>query len=454
MGVTPPGHWYRRTLVLAGPIIVSNTSVPLVGAVDTAVVGHLPDPVYIGAVALGAAVFSLLFWGFGFLRMGTTGFTAQALGRGDREELRAVLARAALTALVLGVVLIALQWPLGVLSLALTGAEGLLREETLAYFRVRVWGAPATLLNYALLGYLIGVQRTGAALVHQLTLNLTNVALDLLLVFGLDQGVRGVAAASVAAELAAAVVGLRLIAARLPRPFATDATRVFERGRLLALLRVNVDIAVRTLCLIAAFFSFTLAGSRQGELVLAANAVLMHLQHFMAYGLDGFAHAAETLSGHAYGARRATDFSAAVRATSVLAVGVAAFYSLVYFLFGPHLVAVLTGIEAVREEALRFLPWLVAAPLISVWSFQLDGVFIGTTHTREMRNAMLLSLAVFAASVSVALPAFGNHGLWAALLVFMVARALTLAFYYPRIRRAAAAPVFPTEREIIPKASD
>lgn len=442
-----PGHdaqqWNRRVATLAGPIILSNLSVPLVGAVDTAVVGHLSDPVYIGAVALGAVIFSVIFWGFGFLRMSTSGLVAQSLGRDDRDEVRAILSRALLTALAGGVLLVVVQWPLGLGALALTEAQGSLHDETYRYFQIRVWGAPATLANYAVLGCLIGLQRTGAALVHQLALNLTNIVLDVVLVFGFHLQTAGVAAASVAAEVTAAAVGIVLIARHLHRPFAVSRWQLLERDKLRALLIVNTNIAIRTLCLSAAFFYFAAVGTRLGDSVLAANAVLLHFQTFLAYGLDGFAHAAETLAGNAYGAGRARAFRAAVRTSTRLAVLVAIAYTLVYALGGKLLVNLLTDIDEVRGIAHTYLPWLVAAPLLSVWSFQLDGIFIGTTRSREMRNAMLFSLSGFFILSVPLVQQYGNHGLWSALMLFMVLRALTLGLYYPALRRAAADPHHP-----------
>ncbi|MDH3715489.1 MAG: MATE family efflux transporter [Gammaproteobacteria bacterium] len=433
-------HWNRRVASLAGPIVLSNLSVPLVGAVDTATVGHLSDPVYIGAVALGAVIFSFLFWGFGFLRMSTSGLVAQSLGRGDSNEVRAILCRALLTALAAGALLVVAQWPLGQGALALTDAQGRLSEETYRYFEIRVWGAPAALANYAVLGCLIGLQKTGAALIHQLALNLTNMILDVILVFGFQLQTAGVAAASVAAEVVAAAVGMALIARHLPQPFAVSSSQLLAREKLRALLIVNTNIAIRTLCLTTAFFYFAAVGTRLGESVLAANAVLLHLQTFLAYGLDGFAHAAETLAGNAYGARHAEAFRAAVRASTRLAVLVAVAYTVLYALGGRLLVNLLTDIDEVRGMAYTYLPWLVAAPLLSVWSFQLDGIFIGTTRSREMRNAMLLSLGGFVV-LSVPLVQYqGNHGLWAALMLFMILRALSLGFYYPALRRAAADP--------------
>jgi len=428
---------YGRVWRLAWPIILSNLSIPLVGMVDTAVVGHLPDARYIGAVSLGAVIFSFLFWGFGFLRMGTTGFVAQSHGRGKRMEVAAVTVRALLLAGVLGTLVIASQVP--VRALAFWVLEGSSELETLAatYFGIRVWSAPATLANYVILGVLIGVQRTGIALGLQLLLNGTNVVLDLLFVVGLSLNVEGVAYASVCSDWAAAIAGGFVLYRLLHREIVgLSRVQLFDTRQIAALLRVNANIMARTLCLLGAFFYFTAVGTRLGEGVLAANAVLMHLQHFLAYGLDGFAHAAEALAGSAYGAGRKAEFQATVRATTVSAMLVAISYTLLYALLGEHIIRLITDIPAIRDLATTYLPWLVLSPLLSVWSFQLDGIFIGTTRTREMRDGMIVSLGMFVLGVAVLVPNFGNHGLWLSLLIFMIVRALSLLLWYPRILRA------------------
>ena len=433
---TTRAGWYRRVWSVAWPIMLSNVSVPLVGIVDTAVVGHLPNPVFIGAVALGAVVFSFLYWGFGFLRMGTTGLVAQDIGARDYDELRATLARALILASVLGLAILILRAPAG--ELAFWALEGSSMVEGFAkqYYAVRVFAAPAALVNYVVLGFVIGIQNTRAALALMLLLNITNVLLDLLFVMGFGWGVEGVAAASLISEYSAAVFGLLLIRRILSRLDGRwQSYRLFDRSRLRTLLSVNLNIFVRTLCLIFAFFHFTSASARLGDIVLAANAVLMHFYTFMAYSLDGFAHAVEALAGAAFGSRNRRAFLNAVHASTVCAGLVAVLYCLVYAAFGGSIVALVTGISEVRTTAGEFLPWLAIAPIVSVWSFQLDGIFIGTTSTVAMRNAMLLSLAAFLIAVWLLLPLWGNHGLWAALMVLMVTRAITLGIWYPRIVR-------------------
>jgi len=430
----PPG--YARVWGLAWPIILSNLSVPLVGAVDTAVMGHMPDPAYIGAVAIGASLFSVLYWGFGFLRMGTTGFVSQAFGVGDGGEIRVALQRALILALGLGGLLWLLQWPIATIAFAVIDGSESVETFARAYFDIRIWSAPAVLANYALLGTLIGLQNTRAVLVHQLVLNGTNIGLDLLFVPVLGWGVEGVALASVIAEFTAVALGLWLILRQLRLlPPATRVPRVFERDALLALLAVNGNIMIRTLCLVGCFFWFAASGARIGELELAANAVLIQLLFFLSYGLDGFAHAAEGLAGSAWGRRSRTHFAAAVRTTTVSAFGVAVAFTAAYATLGGVFITAMTDLDDVRAAATTYLPWMIAAPLVAVWSFQLDGIFIGTTRTVEMRNAMLISTGLFLLAVWWLVPPLGNHGLWLALMLFLAVRALTLGRYLPRLYR-------------------
>jgi len=432
---TSPRITHRGVLALAMPVMLSNVSTPLIGVVDTAVVGQIPDPAQIGAVAVGALVFTFVFWAFGFLRMGTTGLTAQALGARDGDEVLACLGRSLLIAGGVGAALIALQWPIREIAFALLDGservEGLARD----YFDLRIWAAPATLANYALLGWFIGRGRPGTALVLQLTLNLSNVALDVLFVLGLDMGVTGVGLGTLLAECITAGVGLGLawvhaqaIDGRLSR------ARLLDPARLARTLAINRDIMIRSMALIAMSIWFVAQGARQGEVVLAANAVLMHFVSTASYFLDGLAFAAEALVGHAVGAAKRSMFDAAVRVTTLWAALLAAALSLVFLLAGPAVIDLLTVDPGTREAARTHLVWGALAPLAGVWAFQLDGVFIGATRTAEMRRSMLGSLAVFLA-VWWLLRGWGNHGLWAAFHVGYVARALTLGWYYPRLAR-------------------
>lgn len=424
---------HRRAWALAFPIILANLSVPLVGMVDTAVVGHLPDPRYIGAVALGSVVFSLVFWSFGFLRMGSTGFMARAVGQGDPVEAQATVARALMMAVLIGLVLLALKGPIGRLALDTVEADAGLRSLASTYLQIRMWSAPATLALSAVIGCLIGLGDTRRVLALQLLVNGTNVALDVLFVLGFGMNVDGVALASVLAEWTAAVFGVYWLWRRLPVGARPGPRRILERAAVRGMLVVNADIFIRTFCLLLVLFHFTRMGARQGELVLAANAILMHFQHLLSFGLDGFAHAVEAMAGPEYARRQRERFLRAARACLTWALIIAVGYGVVFAVAGPTIIDLMTGIGEVRETARTYLPWLVIAPLVSVWSFHLDGVFVGTLRAREMRNAMLASTAVYAAAVYTLPVLWGNHGLWLAFLAFMVARALTLALAWPRL---------------------
>ncbi len=433
---------HRRVWRLAGPIILSNITVPLLGAVDTAVVGHLPDAALIGGVAVGATIFTFVYWGFGFLRMGTTGFVAQAFGAGDRAELRAAVARALLLALLLGAAIVLLQAPIAWISLLLFEASPAVEAYAGTYVAVRIWGAPAALANYVVLGWLIGVQNTRLAFLTQLFMNGLNMALAVAFVIGFGWGIAGVAAATLIAEIAGAALGLFLIWRGL-RGIGDGwrRDRILDAGRIAALVRVNGNIFIRTLCLMFAFAYFTARGAEMGDAVLAANAILQHLQAIMAYGLDGFAHAAESLVGAAIGARDPKGLRTAVRTAAGWGLAVAVLFSLVYAGLGALIIALFTEHAEVRAAARDFLPWAIGLPLISVWPFLLDGIFIGATRTAEMRNGMMLALAAYLGAAMLLIPYWGNDGLWAAFALFMLARTLTLGWWYPRVEQMADASV-------------
>jgi len=427
---------HRNVLAIAVPVMLANVSTPLIGIVDTAVVGQIPDPAHIGAVAVSALVFTFVFWAFGFLRMGTTGLTAQALGAHDNDELLACLGRALLIAGVVGAGLIVLQWPIRELAFGLL--DGGEQVEMLArqYFDIRIWAAPATLANYALLGWFIGRGRAGAALGVQLILNLSNVAFDILFVLGFGMGVAGVALGTLLAEWIAAGAGLTLAWVHVRGGEGRwSRARLFDTQRLRRTIALNRDIMIRSLALICVLLWFVAQGARQGEVILAANAVLMHFISTASYLLDGLAFAAEALVGRAVGAAKRTLFNTAVLITSAWAVLLATLLTALFLLVGPFAIDLLTVDPATRTAAREYLVWAALAPLLGVWAFQLDGIFIGATRSAEMRNAMLASIAIFITAWWL-LRGWGNHGLWAALHVSYVARALTLGGYYPRLARS------------------
>lgn len=422
---------------LAGPIIVSNLSIPLVGAVDTAVVGHLPGPESIGAVALGALIFSFLFWGFGFLKMGTTGFIAQAYGADNQPTLLDMLSRVIILALGLGLLTILLSYP--VIQFALYLLDGTTAVETLTanYAYIRIWSAPATLCTYVFTGVFIGMHNTRRVLILLLVLNISNILLDLLFVIGFEMGVEGVALATLIAEYLAAACGFYMLRDPLKKALQRfNWQTILERKALIRLMSANSDIFIRTLCLVFSLSYFTALSTSMGEIVLAANAILLHLQSIMAYALDGFAHAAEALTGSAYGARKKKTYKHSVTITTLWAFGFSVLISAIYLIFGESILGLFTNIEEVLNTAKIYLPWMIIAPIVSIWSFQLDGIFIGASFTKEMRNAMLVSMLVYLALLQWLVPQWGNHGLFLGLSLFMLIRAITLGWYYPRIVRA------------------
>ena len=429
---------YGRVLSVSLPIVLSNVTTPLLGVTNTAVIGRLGEAHLIGAVAIGAVLFSLMFWAFGFLRMGTTGLTAQADGAGDIREAGAILARALLIAGAAGAALIVLQKPAGWLAFSLIEASAAVEAEAKVYFAIRIWSAPFTLANYALLGWFIGLGRTRIALLTQLGLNGVNIVLNVAFVSGLGWGVPGVAFGTLIAEALAAALSLWLAWRMLhERGAALPWGLALDKGGLRRMIAVNADLMIRTLCLLFAMTFFTAQAARGGDVTLAANEVLLQFLGISAFLLDGFAFAAEVFTGRAIGAGRRVHFRDAVRLSSTCALIIAALVSLVYALAGGAVIDALTTNAEVREAARLYLPWAIAAPVAGVACFQLDGIFIGATRTREMRNMMLISLAVFLGAWAMLTPMLGNHGLWASLTLFSLTRGITLALRFPALERAA-----------------
>jgi MATE family multidrug resistance protein len=429
---------HRMVLAIAVPIVISNLSTPLLGLADTAVMGRMGDPKYIGAVALGALIFTMVYWTFGFLRMGTTGLTAQAEGSGDGEEIRASLGRALLIAGGIGVALILLQWPIGLIAFALL--DGGEEVETLArsYFDIRIWSAPAALANYAIAGWFIGLGRAKTALVLQVFLNLVNIVFNIWLALGLGWGVAGIAAGTLIAEVSAALLGLALAAQALKfYPGVWTRERLLDAARIARTIAVNRDIMIRTIVLLLSFAWFTAKSAEAGTVILAVNSILLQFVTACAFFLDGFALAAETLTGKAAGARNLRAFDRAAKLSTLWAAGISALLTLSLFVAGGAAIDFLTLDAEVRETARLYLVWAALLPVLSVWCYQLDGIFIGATQSAEMRNAALASSLLFLALWWLFLP-YGNHGLWAALTGFNLMRAVSLGLYYPRMRRGIA----------------
>lgn len=429
--------WHR-----AWPIILANAAVPLLGIVDTAVIGNLGELAQLGAIAFGAMIFSLIYWSFGFLRMGTTGFTAQAAGARDEAEVRATLGRALLVSAVVGVSIILLQWPLAQLVFALLNGSAEVEAITHQYFVIRIWGAPATLSIFALTGCLIGLGRSRQLLLVQVFLNGLNIVLDVLFAGVFGWGVEGIALGTVLAEWLTVILACGLVF-NLLRQRQDDAepfwpwSRITDISKLWRLMAANTDILIRTLLLVLSFAWFVNQSAQFGDAVLGANHILMQMVTFSAFFLDGYAFVAEALVGEALGAKRRRDLALAVRKSTELAAATSVILAVLILLCGDFAVAVLTDIVSVREVAAQTLGWAAVYVLLSFAAFQLDGIFIGATRTREMRNASIASALVFGLSWWWLTPLYGNYGLWCALVIFVCARALALAVYYPRLLRAA-----------------
>ncbi|MCU9850327.1 MATE family efflux transporter [Defluviimonas sp. WL0024] len=429
---------HRRVLRIALPIVLSNATVPLLGAVDTGVVGQMGEAAPIGAVGVGAVVLAALYWIFGFLRMGTSGLVAQAHGAQDPAETGAILMRALMIGLMGGFAFMVLQVPLFHAAFLLAPASEEVERLTRAYLAIRIWGAPATIALYAVTGWLIAVERTRSVLVLQLWMNGLNIGLDFLFVLGFGWGVEGVAVATLIAEWTGLGLGLWLCRGAFAGGQWRDWARVFDRVRVARMMQVNGDIMVRSVVLQGAFTTFVFLGAGFGDVTLAANQVLLQFLEITAYGLDGFAFAAETLVGQAVGARRASHVRRAAVVTSQWGIGGALALGAGFWLAGPWLIDLMTTEPEVRLAARSFLPWIALAPVIGIASWMFDGIFIGATLSREMRNAMLVSVAIYGVALAVLPGAFGNHGLWAALMVLNVARGATMALRYPRAEQVAA----------------
>ena len=428
-------YWYRRVFLLAIPLILSNLTQPLLSTVDTVLSGHLPGPAALGGVALAGIFFNSIFWTFAFLRMATTGLVAQSHGANDEDQLIHHFGRALLTALLIGALVLILQKPLISTALTLLGASPAVRQNAQIYCSIRIWSAPAALANYTILGYLLGRQHARTALLLQAAINVVNVAVALTLVLWQHWGVAGIATATLTAEWTGCLLGLVLMLASGARPWHLRWSELIEAGSLRRLFALNRDILLRTVSLVAAYVWFTRSGARSGDAILAANAVLINFLWIAGYGLDGFANATEALVGEAIGAQRVTDYRSVLKASSVSAFAVAVLLSLAYLGLGRQIIALFTNQAAIRLLAAQFLPWLIVLPLIAVWSFLLDGVFIGATRAPELRDSMLISFAGFLGLAVVLTARFGNHGLWCAMLAFMALRAITLALRLPAIER-------------------
>lgn len=431
---------HRRVLHIAVPIVLSNITVPLLGLVDTGVVGQLGLPEPIGAVGIGTIILTSIYWVFGFLRMGTSGLVAQSHGAGDPPEVGAHLLRALTIAGIAGLVFIILQVPIFWAAFRLAPASAEVEALARDYLAIRIWGAPATIGLYAITGWLIAIERTRSVLLLQLLQNGLNVVLDIWFVLGLAMGVTGVASATLIAEWSGLLFGLYLArhVLRAAVVAAKNMATLFARDKLNRLLAVNGDIMIRSVLLQICFTSFLFLGAGQGDVPLAANQVLLQFLAITAFALDGFAFAAESLVGQAVGARRPDRIRRAAILTSQWGVGGAALLGVIFWFGGGAIIDLITTAPDVRQEARNYLIWMGFAPLISIASWMYDGIFIGATLTREMRIAMLQAVGVYLLAILILPSLWGNHGLWAALMILNAARGIFMARLYGKAEAVAA----------------
>ncbi|MBV9079170.1 MAG: MATE family efflux transporter [Methylobacteriaceae bacterium] len=413
---------------------LSHVTTPLLGFVGATVVGRLGDAALLGAMALGAVIFDFLFWSFGALRMATAGLTAQATGAGDEAEIDRTLARALLAALAVGLVLILLQSPIGALAFQLAGASEAVTAALGTYFGIRIWAAPFTLANYVFLGSTLGRGRTDLGLVLQVAINLVNIALTVALVTGFGLGVAGAAIATVVAEGAGVALGFAIVGRLGSRPWTVPGREVLDRSSVLRMLAVNRDVMIRTVALILAFAIFAALGARAGDVPLAANAVLENMFMIGGYFLDGFATAAETLCGQSIGARDGQAFRRAVRLSLAWCLGFGLVVSLAFLAAGGVFIDTVSTNPDVRAFARGYLVYAALTPLAGAAAFAFDGIYVGATWTRAMRDLMLAAFGFYLLVLWAATP-LGNTGLWLAFLTFLVARSLGQAALYPGLAR-------------------
>ena len=427
---------HRRVLAISLPIVLSNISIPILGAIDTGVIGQLGDAIAIGAVGIGAIILGAVYWLFGFLRMGTTGFVAQAFGRDDTSEVVALLIRGILIGFFCGLFVILIHPIIFWLSFLISPSSNQVEVLALEYMGVRIFSAPAIISTYAVMGWLIALEKTKYVLILQLTMNGLNAILDFWFVLGLGWGVEGVAWATFIAEWFAFFVGLG-ICFTLSKNFPKIIwSIVFSRTKILSILLVNRDIFLRSLMLEMIFVSFLMTSGKFGDVELAATQILLQFLHISAYGMDGFAFAAEVLVGQAVGKSNRIMLRDAVIKAGLWTFIIAVFMSIIYAILGPLFIQIMTTSDEVRLVSETFLIFIVIGPILGALPFLMDGIFVGATRSVDMRNMMFLSLIIYALAAYVLVGLYGFYGLWVALLVSFIVRGLSLLSKYPRLEKS------------------
>ena len=429
-------HVHHKIWKMAWPPMLSNITTPLLGLVDTAVVGHLGTAIHLAAVAIGASIFSFLFWAFGFLRMGSTGLTAQALGQGNQRRVRELLLQSVLLGVLIGLLLILFRAPIIDLAIELMAPSAEVEPWARLYCEARIFSAPAVLAGYALMGWFFGVQYSKGPLWMLLIINLANMVLDYVAVYGLGMASDGVAWATVFAHYLGVMVAgvlawhkLRGFSGHLPM------AALLKWREYIALIQVNRYLFVRTILLLLVMLFFTAQGARQGDAILAANAVLLTFLMIISNALDGFAFSVEALCGEAYGRKDKSSFRQVIRLSTYWALLAAVILVVIFWLFGEQIIHLLTNVQSVRDEAKHYLPWLIAFPLLGIWSYMLDGVFIGTTSVKAMQNTMIVCVLGVFFPVWFISQGMGNHGLWLSQALLFIARGITLYWCYQKNMR-------------------
>ena len=422
---------HKRIWLIAGPMILSNLTVPVLGLVDTAILGHLSYAHYLGAVALGAVIFDVLFWAFGFLRMGTTGLTAQAYGAKDLEKTRLLLWQGMSLAIGIGLIIVLLQKPLFSLAFAYMAPGSEVENWARIYCDIRIWAAPASLAHYVIYGWLLSIGKTRSVLLLTVTANLINIALDYLFVMQFDMLTAGVAWGSLIAEYSLLIMGLWMVKQHTQHMGSQPLLeKLLNLSHYRQLFTVNRYIFVRTLCLLFTISFFYARSAQQDDITLSANAILMTLLMVFSYAQDGFANAAEVLSGQAIGARDLNTFKQTNRGCALWCLYTSTFFTLLLIFFDEAIISVLTNIDSVVQSTLKYWIWLILLPFAAAWSFLLDGIFVGATKARAMQNTMLFSSFCIFLPAWYLLTPWGNHGLWIAFLCFHAARSISMAFVY------------------------
>ncbi len=426
----------RSILALALPAIVSNITVPLLGLVDTGIAGHLGKSTYIGAIAVGGVIFNMVYWLFAFLRWGTSGLTAQAYGAGRQRDISYTLYRSCLMAAMIATVLVVLQRPLFYVISQIMDVDNDIARYTTAYFRICIWGAWPVILLYSLTGWFVGMQNSRIPMVIAIVQNGTNIPLSLFFVFGLGMKIEGVALGTVIAQYLGLLAALLMLWSGyrhyLQRPLRGE---LFRADALLRFLRVNRDLLLRMVCLLSVTTWFTSAGVRQGDLILAANGILLQLFYLVSYFFDGFANAGEAMCGRFWGARDPANFVGTVKRVFLWGLALVAIFTLLFALAERPLLRLMTDQEAVVETAHSYFHWLLLIPLAGLFPFVWDGVFVGATSTRHLLLSMFVGTVVFFLAYALLFPSFGNDGLWLSFLLYLIGRGMTQQLTFRRVLR-------------------